>query len=262
MTGAGTMLLSGTNNTYGGGTIVSAGTLAVTNSGALPSFPSGSVTVGSGAMVSVPMSGWAPSDIDSLRNNASFVAGAYLGLDTTNGNATYGGNISTVGSNGAGGLAIIGGNALCLTGSNSYAGPTLVSAGTLVLGAATAASPSSTFTINVNGGLVFGNGVTAGTLGGLAGSGNFALTSSDGQSVALTVGGNGQTASYTARSAAAARSSRSAAGCRVLAFLAFLSPFIPAPPPTPETPPSPPARSNSLTLCPAAPSLRSATSPR
>ncbi len=44
--GTGQLILSGTNNTYGGGTIVEAGTLIVNNSGALPA--GSSLTVGAG----------------------------------------------------------------------------------------------------------------------------------------------------------------------------------------------------------------------
>ena len=86
---------------------------------------------------------------------------------------------------------------MTLTGNNTYAGSTTISAGTLVIGAAAGASPNSTFAIDANNGLAFGTGVTSGTLGGLAGPGNLALTSSDSQNVALTVGANNQNTTYS-----------------------------------------------------------------
>ena len=98
LSGSGELTLSGTN-TYTGGTTVTGGILTATSTGALPGFASGGVSVASGGGVAVPMSGWAPSDIDSLRNAASIPAGAYLGLDTTNGDTTYATLISGIGSN-------------------------------------------------------------------------------------------------------------------------------------------------------------------
>ena len=102
-------------------------------------------------------------------------------------------------SSSGGSLDKIGAGTLILSGANTYSGATTISAGTLVIAAAAAASPSSTFTINVNNGLAFGAGVTAGTLGGLSGSGGVALTTADspGLPVALTVGGNGQSTTYS-----------------------------------------------------------------
>ena len=85
---------------------------------------------------------------------------------------------------------------LSLSGNNVYAGGRRSIPERWRSAVSAAASPSSTFTINVNNGLAFGNGVTSGTLGGLAGNGNLALTSSDSQNVALVVGGNGQNAAY------------------------------------------------------------------
>ena len=65
-------------------------------------------------------------------------------------------------------MAQAGGGVLTLGGANTYSGATLISAGTLLLGASSAASPSSTYIINSANGLVFGSGVTAGTIGGLS----------------------------------------------------------------------------------------------
>ena len=96
-------------------------------------------------------------------------------------------------------LTLSGSGVVTLSNSNTYSGATAINAGTLVIAAAAGASPNSTFTINVNNGLAFGAGVTAGTLGGLSGSGGVTLTTADspGLPVALTVGGNGQSTSYS-----------------------------------------------------------------
>ncbi len=100
------------------------------------------------------------------------------------------------GITGAAALTLNGSGMVTLSNNNAYTGATTINSGTLVIGAAAGASPNSAFTINVNNGLVFGTGVTSGTLGGLAGSGNLALTSSDSLNVALTVG-NSQNTSYS-----------------------------------------------------------------
>ena len=74
--------------------------------------------------------GWTSSQIDALWGNASWASStAALGIDTTQGDFTYGTNIT-----GAFGLTKLGANALILTGANTYPGPTTVSAGTLQIG--------------------------------------------------------------------------------------------------------------------------------
>ena len=126
------MLLS-TSNTYGGGTTVNVGALAATSPGALPNYNVGSkVTVNTGGMLtlSVGGSGWLATSAGSLlnANGTGFASGSTLGLDTTNANFTYGvitGNM---------GLAKLGVNTLTLTGNSTFAGPTLISGGTLQLG--------------------------------------------------------------------------------------------------------------------------------
>ena len=51
-------------------------------------------------------------------------------------------------------------------------------------------------TVNVNGGLAFGAGITAPSLGALAGTGNLALNTSDALAVNLAVGGNNANSTY------------------------------------------------------------------
>ena len=58
-----------------------------------------------------------------------------MGFDTNAGNRTYAGTLTDI-SSGPLGLAVVGGNTLTLTGSNTYSGPTTISAGTLQIAGA------------------------------------------------------------------------------------------------------------------------------
>ena len=77
--------------------------------------------------------------------------------------------------------------------SDSYTGATTVNGGVIQLSYAPTLL-NSPVAVNVNNGLTFGNGITAPTIGGLGGTGNFALQTTDSSplAVALTVAGNGQ----------------------------------------------------------------------
>ena len=99
---------------------------------------------------------------------------------------------------GTGGLVQAGSGTLILTGSNTYSGGTTISAGTLQLNNANAAQ-NSTVTVGTVNGLAFGPGVTAPTIGGLAGSGNVNLATTDASplAVVLTVGGNNSSTTYS-----------------------------------------------------------------
>ena len=94
-------------------------------------------------------------------------------------------------------LAVSGGGLLALSRLQHVLRSDHDRGGTLVLAAPSAASPNSNYNVNANNGLLFGSGVTAGTIGGLSGSGNVALTSSDGLPVSLSVGANNASAAYS-----------------------------------------------------------------
>src|SRR5206468_8700842 len=115
--------LAANNNNYSGTTTVSAGGLSVSQPGALPGYASpGKVSVNSGATLYFSVgngSDWQPSDLATALSNANFASGATLGLDTSDGNFTYGSAIS-----GNLGLTKIGGNTLTLTAASSYSGLT------------------------------------------------------------------------------------------------------------------------------------------
>jgi autotransporter-associated beta strand protein len=129
--GAGTLVLNGAN-TYSGATTILAGALQVAASDSLPSYDAnGSVSVASGATLIANYGGpkdWNSSEIDLLRNTASFASGSFLGFDTTNASngAAYASNID-----GNIGVSKYGTNALTLSGNNTFTGGTVLNAGQL-----------------------------------------------------------------------------------------------------------------------------------
>ncbi len=155
MSGSGLQVLSG-SNTYTGGTTISSGTLQVAASGALPGYATpGTITAARGGMLAVSAggSGWTAAGIGTLAssNSGGFASGSWLGIDTTGGSLTCNSNIA-----GSMGLAKLGGNTLVLAGSNTYAGPTTISQGTLEVNG----SLASPVTVN-RGGSLSGTGSLA-----------------------------------------------------------------------------------------------------
>jgi autotransporter-associated beta strand protein len=146
-TGVGSLLLTGTN-TYTGGTFVGNGLLEAASTNAVPRFYE-ALTVSNGATFAVLASGaagqWESTDIDLLRANGGFLAGAVLGYDTAASNVTYASNIGNSPA-GALGLAKLGTGTLALTGSNTYTGGTLV-LGTLQVGAPNALPSTGAVTL-------------------------------------------------------------------------------------------------------------------
>jgi autotransporter-associated beta strand protein len=157
-TGVGQHILSATN-TFNGNTTVNAGILTATITGALPGFATpGRVIVAGGATIGVRTGAWTAANIDSLRGAATWsTTSSRLGIDTTAGNFSYGSNITEA-------LTVnkLGGNTLTLTGNNTYTGGTVLSAGTLSVGSATAIP--STGTISFNGGTIQSSDATLRTL--------------------------------------------------------------------------------------------------
>ena len=133
-TGAGTQMLSGANS-YTGGTALNVGVLSLLNTTSKPA--SGAIVVAAGATLGLGVSGasaFTPSDVDSLfantLANVTMNATSSVGIDTTNGDFTYGSSVASTGR----GLNKLGGSTLILTGTNSYSGGTLLSGGTLQVG--------------------------------------------------------------------------------------------------------------------------------
>ena len=120
-TGAGTLILTGTNS-YAGGTFLGAGVLAVSSDANLGFV--GTTTL--------------DFDGGTLRLDASFdpAAGRAVTLGSLGGTIDTNGNDSTFGQviSGSGTLTKAGTGTLTLTGANSYSGDTTISAGTLQIG--------------------------------------------------------------------------------------------------------------------------------
>ncbi|WP_416548305.1 YDG domain-containing protein [Limnohabitans sp. DCL3] len=140
--GSGTLTLSG-NNTYGGGSFVNAGTLAVTSTGKLGNS-SNTTTVEAGAVLDLQN-----ADITNfvLLNGGTLSASTGSSNIGLNYGLTLGASGSTVSVTGTAlsiggvisgtGMALTktGSGTLVLTGSNTYDGGTTISAGTLQVGA-------------------------------------------------------------------------------------------------------------------------------
>jgi autotransporter-associated beta strand protein len=149
--GAGTLILL-TNNTYTGGTTVSAGTLQVGNGGTTGALGPGDLAVSSPGTVvfnrsdDITFGGnvSGTGSLTKLGTNILTLTGTYtLGGTTTITGGTLalssGSNFTAGGVfTGAGGLLKGGAGTLTLTGNNTYSGPTTLSAGQLNLNSATA----------------------------------------------------------------------------------------------------------------------------
>ncbi len=182
--GTGTLTLTG-NNTYGAYTTLLNGTVAV----------SGDTNLGSGP---VKFDGGNLRFLASTTSalNYELTSGA---IDTNGNSVTLSGVVSTyTGANvagGYGGLTKIGAGTLTLTGANTYAGPTLISAGTLQIGNGGASGVLGTGNVTDNGTLTFDRSDTV-TLtqvitgnGGLtqAGSGTLTLLGTDSYTGSTTI---------------------------------------------------------------------------
>lgn len=134
--GSGTLMLTG-QNTYGGGTTVTAGTVSISSDGNLGN-PGGVLTLDGGA----------------LQTTATFTSGRSLILGSGGGTfSPDAGTTSTLTGSigGTGGLTMAGAGTLTLTGANTYSGATEVAAGALML-----SNASLTSGVTVNAGASFG----------------------------------------------------------------------------------------------------------
>lgn len=135
--GSGTLALSGPN-TYEGATTVTAGSLVLQNTAAKPSLSAVSVSAGAtlGLGVGTAPTYYTDTEIDGLFANTlagvTMDPASNVGIDTTVGNYTCASNLAA----GDKGLTKLGANTLTLTGTNAYAGPTSINAGTLQISAA------------------------------------------------------------------------------------------------------------------------------
>jgi fibronectin-binding autotransporter adhesin len=213
--GNGTLFLGGAN-TYGGPTTVSAGTLGFGLQSSLSNnvtanWTAANLTVASGATAVFDVGGtgeFTSADIDTIAGlgtaTGGFLGGSTIGLDTTNaaaGTFTYATVLAdpNAGANSLG-LSKRGTGTLVLTAANTFTGPTSLAAGTLNLSSALALQ-NSTLTPAASTSLVFDQSVAgnAFTLGALSGAVAIPLQNNAGTpaAVALTVGGNNATTTYS-----------------------------------------------------------------
>ena len=168
--GPGLMELTGAN-TYNGGTIISGGTLQMGNASALGAV-TGALNVNSGVLdlqTFSPTVGLLSGSAGTVLANSSG-ATPTLTVNLPSGTSTFGGTIA----NGLGTVAFTtrGNGTQILTGSNTYAGPTTISGGTLQLG----------------------NGGASGSINNTSGvtdNGTLAFNRSDSPTFALAVSGSG-----------------------------------------------------------------------
>jgi autotransporter-associated beta strand protein len=148
---SGTSLLSTTataGNTYSGTTTAAAGVLEFQTEKALyDQTTPGTLTAttanlivqagATGAFEVGNTGGFTAADITALNalgtSNGGFESGSFLGIDTSGASLTYGTAITDAGSNSLG-LNKLGTNTLDLTGTNTYTGPTQITANTLQIG--------------------------------------------------------------------------------------------------------------------------------
>ncbi len=198
MGGGGTLVLTAAN-TYSGPTTISGGTLQLNSAQAAQNTTvivgvSNGLAFGPG--VTAPLLGsLAGSGAVNLATTDWPPQPILLTVGGNNASTTYSGTLS-----GSGSLVVCGGN-LTLTGANTFGGATAVSGGVLNL-ANPSALQNSTF-CGGNGTLTFDPSVSghAFTIGGLSdgnyGGGNLWLQDNAGNPVALSVGANNQSTTYS-----------------------------------------------------------------
>ena len=214
--GSGIINLTG-NNTYSGGTtLAGAGWLELSHNNALGN---GGVTFNNSDTFRVTSNGNARSLANAIAINGEgtvrigTTTSGYTGAFTFSGAVSLGGGnhpidaaqditfSNTISDGGAtpGGIVKQGAYTLTLSGANTYTGGTTISSGALKLSNQNALQNS---TLNYSAGtLVFDSSVSgkAFTIGGLSGASNIALQNNAGTpaAIALTVGGNNATTTYS-----------------------------------------------------------------
>ncbi|MEY5025049.1 MAG: hypothetical protein RLZZ244_577, partial [Verrucomicrobiota bacterium] len=193
LAGPGALLKTGTGqlqlnaaNAYTGGTTIQSGTVVLGTNGALAA--SGAITLSGGELDlggKTQAAGSTVLNAGAIRNGTLVSAGTY-DLQSGSVGASLAGTAK---------LAKSGTGTVVLLSRNTYSGGTELTAGTLVVSHQDALSSG---TVSYTGGLLSFSGVSAANLGALQGSRNLALTdTATGGAVALSVGSNGASTTYT-----------------------------------------------------------------
>ena len=206
--GSGSLTL-GSANTYGGGSILTAGTLDISadgagagNAGSLGVVPAaatpnniilnGGDLVGTAALTLHANRGIGigPTPITSVGTYTAKIDNTSGGTLTVNGVIASAGNAGTdnLTINGSGGTGIV-----ALGGANTFAGTAVIGAGTLQLNNANALQSAI---LNYSSGTLSFGTLTSATIGEFMGSQSLALQNNATAAVALTTGGNGASWTY------------------------------------------------------------------
>lgn len=191
-TGTGTLTLSAAN-TFIGETKIRGGYLTLAHQAALQNstldYNSYGGTLSFGSLTAAFLGGLKGSQNLSLTNEN----GDPVTLTVRNGNtaSTYSGVFS-----GAGSLIKNIGQSFTLAGANTFTGDTKITGSSLIL-ANINALQNSTLDYNSYGGTLSFGTLTSATLGGLKGNQNLSLINSSNTPVTLTIGGNGQSLTYS-----------------------------------------------------------------
>jgi MYXO-CTERM domain-containing protein len=236
-TGAGTLILSGSNGASGGWNTafeVSEGVVRLAGSNAY-GLSGNRWTVSNGAALEVQGNQTVNNGVISLSGSGIGGAGALRTLDGTRsitGSSTTGGGISLAADSsigvdsgtlsiapvifGANALTKVGAGTLTLSGINTYTGDTRIAAGILRLGNANALAVS---TVNLATGdageLSFGT-LTAATIGGLSGTRALVAENTNAAAVTLTVGANAADTSHSGNISGAGTLRKTGAGTLTL----------------------------------------------
>ncbi|HEX3999112.1 MAG TPA: autotransporter-associated beta strand repeat-containing protein [Pirellulales bacterium] len=202
VSGGGQVTFSGANS-YSGTTTITAGTLQLADPNALQNSTA-TVNVNGGLLFApligtFNLGGLAGTGNVNLVDSDNQPVTVSVGLNNTS--TTYTGTLSDLGTGNlsvGGGLTKVGTGTLTLANPNTYTGLTTINGGSVQLNSANALQ-NSTATVNVNGGLTFGGGISPSpfNVGGLAGTGSIVLTDTNSQPVNLSVGANGANTTYT-----------------------------------------------------------------
>ena len=178
-----------------GGTLKTAREIACGTNSAVGGTDSSLVKLNGGTLLTTAAIPELFLNFGSTATNGILVSSGGAVIDTNSYNSGTAIALQQNAASTGGGLTKIGAGTLTLSAANTFTGDTKINAGSLLL-ANSLALQNSTFDSSGAGSLGLGI-LTAATLGGLTGSNNLALENTTPAAVALTVGGNNASTSYS-----------------------------------------------------------------